>query len=82
VGRPALPRSTAVFVVTVGAASAGFVEEFIWGGDGITRLEILTKSFRKSILISAVGFGLWHLNPFNISYTFLGGLFLGWVHAR
>jgi membrane protease YdiL (CAAX protease family) len=80
--RPSLPRLTAVFTVTIGAASAGFVEEFIWRGYGITRLEVLTKSPWKSILISSLGFGFWHLNPFNIIYTFLVGLFFGWVYTR
>jgi membrane protease YdiL (CAAX protease family) len=82
VARPALPRLTAFFIVIVGAASAGFVEEFIWRGYGITRLEALTKSSWKSILICSLGFGLWHLNPFNIVYTFLVGLFFGWVYTR
>ena len=61
---------------------AGVVEELVWRGYGITRLQVLTGSPWKSILISALAFGAWHLNLYQFGYTFLGGIFVGYVYYR
>lgn len=47
-------------------------------------LQGLLKNYTplKAILISAVFFGLIHLNPWQALPAFFGGLFLGWVYYR
>ena len=43
---------------------------------------IQNYSTRKSILISALLFGLIHLNPSQIIYAFILGIFLAWIFIK
>jgi len=61
---------------------AGIVEELVWRGYGISRLQALTGSQWKSILISSIGFGIWHVDLFHFGYAFLDGLLFGYVYSR
>jgi hypothetical protein len=47
-------------------------------------LDGFLKSYnpRKAILLSALAFGLFHLNPWQFVPAFIGGLYLGWIYYR
>jgi uncharacterized protein len=63
------------------AVIAPIVEELIFRG-------LILNGFRrnysglKSVLISALLFSLFHLNPWQMPATFVLGLFLGWIMLR
>jgi len=69
---------TMILLLPIGA---GIVEELVWRGYGNSRLLVLTGSPLKSILISSLGFGMWHVDLFHFGYTFIGGLFLGYIYT-
>ena len=60
---------------------APIVEELIFRG-------LILHGFRrnynpfKTVLISAILFSLFHLNPWQMPATFVLGLFLGWIMIR
>jgi membrane protease YdiL (CAAX protease family) len=58
-----------------------FTEEVFFRGILLRRF-CGVYSERKAILLSAVLFGLMHLNPWQAMYAFISGLFLGWVYRR
>ncbi len=56
-------------------------EEFIFRG--IILEGFLTRySSNKAIILSSLFFGLFHLNPAQIIYTFILGLFCGWYYVK
>ncbi len=75
------PISVGVTILALPVA-AGFVEELVWRGYGITRLQALATGPWKAIVISSLGFGVWHIDLFGFGYAFLGGLLLGFIYYR
>ncbi len=61
--------------------TAGVFEEIIWRGYGITKLEGFTST-KKAVMIQAVAFGLWHINPIHVLFTFIIGLVYGIVFVK
>jgi membrane protease YdiL (CAAX protease family) len=58
--------------------TAGFFEEAIWRGYGISALE-RSLTTKRAIVIQALAFGLWHVNPIHVIVTFVIGLLYGYV---
>lgn len=61
--------------------TAGVFEEAIWRGYGITKLEEHTSPGR-AVVIQALAFGLWHINPLHVIVTFAIGLAYGSVFIK
>jgi membrane protease YdiL (CAAX protease family) len=59
----------------------GFTEEIFFRGI-IARRFCRAYPLRKAILLSAVLFGLCHMNPWQAFDAFLGGIFYGWIYWR
>lgn len=57
------------------------LEELLFRG-GATRALLEKYSPRKAIFLSALLFGVFHLNPAQIVGAFFGGLVLAWVYYR
>lgn len=63
------------------ALGAGVAEEVFFRGLLFRRL-LGVASERATVLISALAFGLVHLDPVHSSAAFVMGLFLGWLRLR
>jgi len=63
------------------AVIAPIIEETLFRG---IIMHGLMKNYKSwyAILISAILFSLFHLNPWQMSYTFFLGLFTGWIMTR
>jgi hypothetical protein len=63
------------------AIIAPIIEETLFRG---IIMHGLMKNYKSwyAILISAILFSLFHLNPWQMSYTFFLGLFIGWIMTR
>ncbi|MGE5248871.1 MAG: CPBP family intramembrane glutamic endopeptidase [Bacteroidota bacterium] len=64
--------------------AAGFTEELFWRGFIITRVEQAGGSSKRAILLSAIGFALFHgiFFPDKVGATSLLGLVAGWYYTR
>lgn len=58
--------------------TAGFFEEAIWRGYGISALE-RGLTAKRAIVIQALAFGLWHVNPIHMIVTFVIELLYGYM---
>jgi membrane protease YdiL (CAAX protease family) len=63
------------------AVFPAFTEELFFRGVLLTRLR-RNYPERKAILLSALLFGLMHLNPWQFLGASLSGLFYGWIYLR
>jgi uncharacterized protein len=70
------------WILIVLPAVAAIVEEFVWRGYVITRVLALTNSQVKSLLISSIGFGIWHHTAYDFGLEFFVGLALGIVYLK
>jgi membrane protease YdiL (CAAX protease family) len=70
-----------VFVIISFALLPAFTEEIFFRGILLTRLRN-NYSEKKAILLSALLFGMMHLNPWQLLGAFLSGLFFGWIYLR
>ena len=59
----------------------GFTEEVFFRGV-IARKFFRSYSPRKAVLLSAALFGIMHINPWQMTNAFLGGIFYGWLYRR
>lgn len=57
------------------------LEELLFRG-GVTKALLERYSPRKAIFLSALLFGIFHLNPAQVVAAFFGGLLLAWVYYR
>jgi len=67
-----------VFVV---ALLPSFTEEIVFRGI-IARRFFKTYSPFKAIIFSALIFGIMHINPWQATNSFIGGIFYGWLYWR
>lgn len=76
-----LPLLSKVYLVGIAPFTAGIFEEIIWRGYGINMLE---KDFdsRKAVLLQAITFGLWHVTPLHVVFTFIVGFVFGYIYVR
>ena len=65
---------------TVGAVTAGIGEEIYFRGFLFERLRRF--SVPVLLIVTSLAFAVWHIAPFMLLHTFLGGLWLGWVYLR
>ena len=70
-----------VFSIIAIVIAAPILEEILCRGL-ILRGLLKNYSPRKAILISALFFGLMHMNPWQAFPAFFGGLFIGWVYYK
>ena len=70
-----------IFSVAAIVIAAPVLEEILCRGIVLNGL-LKNYSPRKAILISAIFFGVIHLNPWQALPAFCGGLFLGWVFYK
>lgn len=61
---------------------APFVEEVVFRGAVLRQLLAIMRHKWAAIAVSALIFALIHLNPAQMPYAFLAGLFLGWLYSR
>lgn len=61
---------------------APFVEETVFRGAILRQLLISMRGKWLAVALSALIFALIHLNPAQMPYAFLAGLFLGWMYSR
>lgn len=61
---------------------APLVEEMVFRGAVLRSLLDGMKSRWGAIAVSALLFALVHMNPAQMPYAFLAGLFLGWIYSR
>jgi membrane protease YdiL (CAAX protease family) len=75
-----MPRNIFLAIVS-NALFPAFTEEIFFRGVLLTRLR---RSYpeRKAILLSALLFGLMHINPWQFLGAFISGLFYGWIYLR
>ena len=59
----------------------GFTEEILFRGV-IARKFFRTYSPCKAVVLNAVLFGIMHINPWQMTNSFLGGIFYGWIYWR
>lgn len=64
------------------ALMAPIVEELLFRGAIMGHLQRQGYSPRKTIVVSALVFGLIHINPAQVVFAFLMGLLLGWIAWR
>ncbi|MCP4134950.1 MAG: CPBP family intramembrane metalloprotease [bacterium] len=69
---------SAIFLLVI---VAPFTEEFVFRGLFLNGF-LKNYSVRKAILISALLFGIIHLNPWQFISAFLGGIYLGWLFVN
>ena len=74
-------RNNLFIVILTGALFPGFTEEVFFRGI-IARRFFRTCSPVRAVLLSAVLFGIFHLNPWQAVGAFLGGIFYGWIYYR
>jgi membrane protease YdiL (CAAX protease family) len=74
------PESLFMIILT-GSLFPGFTEEIFFRGI-IARRFFRAYPLRKAILLSAVLFGLCHLNPWQAVNSFFGGIFYAWIYWR
>jgi len=75
------PATNIIFIIISTGLFPGFSEEIFFRGI-IARRFFRIYSPVKSILLSAVLFGMLHLNPWQAVNAFIGGIFYGWVYWR
>jgi membrane protease YdiL (CAAX protease family) len=68
-------------IIISSALFPAFTEEIFFRGILLTRLRNNYPE-KKAILLSALLFGMMHLNPWQLLGAFLGGLFYGWIYLR
>jgi membrane protease YdiL (CAAX protease family) len=73
-----MPLNVFVVFVTVGSLGAGLAEELFFRGYMQTRLTT-RWGVVTGVAISAVAFGVLHLDPMHASLAFFMGLYLGWL---
>jgi membrane protease YdiL (CAAX protease family) len=74
--------SDKVFItILTGALFPAFSEEILFRGI-IARRFFRTYSLRKAVVLSALLFGLMHLNPWQAINAFYAGIFLAWIYWR
>jgi membrane protease YdiL (CAAX protease family) len=71
----------AFFVIVSTCLFPAFTEEIFFRGILLTRLR-RNYPEKKAILLSALLFGLMHINPWQLLHAFIGGLFFGWIYLR
>ena len=76
-----LPLLSKVYLVGIAPFTAGIFEEIIWRGYGINMLEKDLDS-RKAVLLQAITFGLWHVTPLHVVFTFIVGFVFGYIYVR
>lgn len=57
------------------------LEELLFRG-GVTRLLLMQYSPAKAIFLSALIFGIFHINPAQVVSAFLAGLLFAWIYYR
>lgn len=60
---------------------APIVEEVLFRGI-ILKGYLTHYSTKKALIVSAIFFGIVHLNPYQIVATFFAGIFIGWLYIR
>ena len=66
-----------------GADTSPYFCEFGGGVIGyFARRFYTTYSPRKAIILSALIFGIMHINPWQATNAFIGGIFYGWIYLR
>ena len=76
-GNSMVEEPLVISIIHVGVIVA-FTEELFFRGlilDGLNR----NYSKRKAIIVSALIFGLVHINPWQFLSAFIGGLFMAWI---
>jgi len=73
-----------VAALVVFSFTAGFAEEFIWRGYGVTAVESLARSRRtlKAVVVTSLAFAVWHVNLFHIIPTMVFGLVYAYVYVK
>jgi membrane protease YdiL (CAAX protease family) len=69
------------FIIASYCLFPAFTEEIFFRGILLARLR-RNYSERKAIVLSALLFGLMHINPWQLLNAFIGGLFFGWIYLR
>ena len=70
-----------IMLIISSALFPAFTEEILFRGI-IARRFSRIYSPRKAILLSAVLFGIMHINPWQTFGAFMGGIFYGWIYFR
>jgi membrane protease YdiL (CAAX protease family) len=70
-----------IFSIITIVIAAPILEEILCRGLILNGL-LKNYSPRKAIIISALFFGLMHMNPWQAFPAFFGGLFIGWVYYK
>lgn len=70
-----------VMIIIIYAVFPAFTEEVLFRGMILNRLGI-HYSKRKALVVSALLFGLMHLNPWQALLAFVSGLFFGWIYME
>jgi membrane protease YdiL (CAAX protease family) len=73
--------SGVIMIIVNNALFPAFTEEVFFRGILLNRLQY-RYSPGKAVTLSALLFGLMHLNPWQFLYAFVIGLFLGWIYIR
>jgi hypothetical protein len=76
-----MSQTEGIFGLITIIVAAPIIEELIFRGIILEGL-LQRYSPMKSILISALFFGIVHLNPWQFISGFLGGILMGWVYCR
>ena len=76
-----LPLFSKIYFVAIAPFTAGIFEEIIWRLFGI---EVLEKHFglRKTLVIQALAFAIWHGFSLHTIATFIIGLVYGYVYIK
>lgn len=71
-----------VALVVMSSFTAGVVEELIWRGYGISKLEERYRSTRKAVVFSAITWAVYHIDPFHIGIVFIFGVIYGYLFVK
>ena len=69
-----------IWWTTIGSLTAGLGEEAYFRGFLMARLQWLRPGWR--VVVTSLGFALWHANPLLLPHTFVIGLLYGWMALR
>jgi membrane protease YdiL (CAAX protease family) len=75
-----LPGNIVLAVIST-AVFPAFTEEIFFRGLLLNQLRSGYSS-RRALILSSLLFGLMHLNPWQFLYSFVLGLFYGWIYVR
>jgi len=80
-GEMPLTTSYIMFVI-ISSITAGLVEEVIWRGYGVTKLEEKYTSPKKAVAISSITWAVYHIDPFHIGIVLIQGIIYGYLYIR